>query len=93
MNNTVLVQNVESEELVQRSPSAKEMVMEAMRFNMADSVTRATLQSPRTRVRTWSKMVDVIMLVGGRGSSPYESRTTLCYEPIEDIWYTLAPTP
>lgn len=93
MKNTLLVQNVETEELVQRSPSAKEMVMEAMRFNMADSVTKATLQSPRTMTRTWSKMVDVIMLVGGRGSSPYESRTTLCYEPREDMWYTLAPAP
>jgi hypothetical protein len=93
MNNAMLVNNVEKEELVLRSPSAKEMVMEAMRFNMADSIMKALLHSPRTMPRTRSKMIEVIMLVGGRGSSPHESRTTLCYEPRDDTWYTLASTP
>ena len=93
MADKFLVKNVDNEELVQRSPSAKEIFMEAMRYQMADEVTKRSLQGPRTVVRTWSKLTEVIMFVGGKGSSPHESRITLCYEPRKNTWFTVAPTP
>lgn len=88
-----LVKNVDNEELVQRSPSAKEIFMEAMRYQMADEAMKKSLQSPRTVVRTWSKLREVIVFVGGKGSSTHESRITLCYEPKNNAWFTVAPTP
>ena len=92
MTTNLLLDRVESEELVQRSPLAKEMLMEAMRFNMATSERRGSLSSPRTMPRVCAKLVDVIIFIGGKGKSPEETRTTLCYEPHLDKWYTLAPT-
>ena len=82
---------MEREELVQRSPTAKEMVMEAMRFNTAEEDQKKSMRSPRTIPRICSTLVDVILFVGGKGRSPEEGRVTFCYEPGDDQWYTLAP--
>ena len=84
--------HVERQQLVQRSPTAKEMVLEALRFNSAhDENIRKNLSSPRTMPRTCSTLVDVILFVGGKGRHPVEGRLTFCYEPEDDQWYTLAP--
>lgn len=93
MADSFIVKTVENEELVQRSPSAKEMVMAAMKYQIADVEMRRSLQGPRTVPRSWSKLVEVIMFVGGKGPSPRESRSTLCYEPRTDSWFSVAPTP
>ena len=89
---SALMDHVERQQLVQRSPTAKEMVLEALRFNSAqDENTRKTLSSPRTLPRTWSTLVDVILIVGGKGRNLEEGRLTFCYEPNGDQWYSLAP--
>ena len=92
LTTNLLVDRVEREELVQRSPVAKEMLMEAMKYNMATSQQRSSLTSPRTIPRARDRLVDVIVIIGGKSKSVEESRATLCYEPREDRWYTLAPT-
>ena len=83
--------HVERQELVQRSPTAKEMVLEAMRYNSALENRKRCMGSPRTVPRTCSTLVDVILFVGGKGRNLEEGRVTFCYEPVEDQWYTLAP--
>ncbi|XP_029197719.2 kelch-like protein 3 [Acropora millepora] len=88
---SALMEHIETAELVQRSPSAKEMVMEAMRFNAFSESQKISLpQNPRTVPRTCSTLVDVILFVGGKGRSVEEGRVTFCYEPVGDRWYTLA---
>ena len=85
------MEHIEIAEFVQRSPSAKEMVMEAMRFNAFSESQKISLpQNPRTVPRTCSTLVDVILFVGGKGRSVEEGRVTFCYEPVGDRWYTLA---
>lgn len=89
---SALMEHIETAELVQRSPSAKEMVMEAMRFNASRESHKNFLpQNPRTIPRTCSTLVDVILFVGGKGRSAEEGRVVFCYEPVGDRWYTLAP--
>jgi len=83
--------HVERQELVQRSPTAKEMVLEAMRFNTAQEDRKTSMSSSRTVPRTCSILVDVILFVGGKGRNPEEGRVTFCYEPEGDQWYSLAP--
>lgn len=87
----VLMDHVECQQLVQRSPTAKEMVLEALKFNSAHDNRKKTLSSPRTLPRTCSTLVNVILFVGGKGRHPEEGRATFCYEPEDDQWYTLAP--
>jgi len=86
-----LMDHVERQELVQRSPTAKEMVLEAMRFNTAQEDRKTSMSSSRTVPRTCSILVDVILFVGGKGRNPEEGRVTFCYEPEGDQWYSLAP--
>ena len=83
--------NVERQQLVQRSPTAKEMVLEALRFNSGHDKRLNTINNPRTLPRTCSTLVDVILFVGGKGRHPEDSRMTFCYEPEDDQWFTLAP--
>ena len=83
--------HVERHQLVQRSPTAKEMVLEALRFNSAHDSQRKSLSSPRTLPRTFSTLEDVILFVGGKGRNHEEGRLTFCYEPEDDKWFTLAP--
>ena len=90
LSTTVLMDHVERQQLVQRSPTAKEMVMEALRFNSGYDNGLNTMNNPRTLPRICSTLVDVILFVGGKGRHP-ESRMTFCYEPEDDQWYTLAP--
>ena len=79
------------QELVHRSPTAKEMVLEALRFNTAQDSSKSTLNKPRIVPRTCSTLVNVIMFVGGKGSGTKDSLVTFCYEPEENKWFTLAP--
>ena len=82
--------HVERQQFVQRSPTAKEMVLEALRFNSGHDSKRNTMNNPRTLPRTCSTLVDVILFVGGKGRHLEESRMTFCYEPADDQWYTIA---
>ncbi|EDO44106.1 predicted protein, partial [Nematostella vectensis] len=91
LDNDTLLRRVEPEPLVQRSPTAKDLVMEAMRYNMADEALRHTLQSPRTAPRTYQRLRKVIAFLGGRLGR--ERMGTLCYEPTSNSWSTLAAAP
>lgn len=82
--------HVEPQQLVQRSPTAKEMVLEALRFNSGRDNRLNTMNNPRTLPRTCSTLVDVILFVGGKGRHLEESRMTFCYEPEDDQWFSLA---
>ena len=91
LTTSVLMEHVERQHLVQRSPTAKEMVLEALKFNSAHENQKKSLSSTRTMPRTCSTVVEVILFVGGKARHPEEGRWTFCYEPEDDQWYTLAP--
>ena len=66
--------------------------MEALLYHSTSQEKKQSLQNSRTRPRLCSKLIDVIVLVGGKANNQDIARMTVCYEPEFNKWYSLPLT-
>ena len=92
LSSVYLLHEVEPMELVLKDQKCREIVKEAISYQMLPS-RRPDFNSPRVKFRRYANMEEVLVLIGGYNASNEKVSDVLAYSFVRKTWFQLMSLP